>query len=161
MISIASLGGNLLLNVGPDASGHVRLEESGCLEEVGRWMSCYGNIIYGSSRSGLKPPWGRVIRKDEGKRTILYLCVDKWPDNGSITLEGNWKSRRATILQNGKPLAFRKGKESLVINVPAEAPEVTLAGTPVIIKLELSSILPVERLSTNSEKSVGNQGLDG
>ena len=103
----------------------------------------------------------RVIRKDEGKRTILYLCVDKWPDNGSITLEGNWKSRRATILQNGKPLAFRKGKESLVINVPAEAPEVTLAGTPVIIKLELSSILPVERLSTNSEKSVGNQGLDG
>lgn len=161
LISIASLGGNLLLNVGPDASGHVRPEESGCLEEVGKWMSCYGNIIYGSSRSGLKPSWGRVVRKDEGKRTVLYLCVDKWPDNGSLMLEGSWMPRRATILQNGKPLAFRKDKESLVINVPGEAPEVTLAGTPVIIKLELSSLLPVERLSTNSEKSVGNQGLDG
>ena len=161
LISIASLGGNLLLNVGPDAQGIVRPEESGCLEEVGKWMEEYGSIIYGSSRSGLKPSWGKVIRKDEGKRTILYLCVDKWPDNGELTLEGGWKPRRATFFPNGKPLGFRKGKENLVINVPQKAPETTLAGTPVIIKLELSSRLPVERLSTNSEKSVGNQGLDG
>ncbi len=161
LISIASLGGNLLLNVGPDGEGLVRPEESGCLEEVGKWMDSFGGIIYGSSRSGLKPSWGKIIRKDEGKRTVLYLCVDKWPETGELDLEGSWKVRRAHILQNGKALAFKNVKGRLILKVPEEAPEVTLAGTPVIIRLELASKLPVERLHTNAAKSLGNLGLDG
>lgn len=161
LISIASLGGNLLLNVGPDGEGLVRPEESGCLEEVGKWMDSFGGIIYGSSRSGLKPSWGKIIRKDEGKKTVLYLCVDKWPETGELDLEGRWKVRRAHILQNGKSLAFKNVKGRLILKVPEEAPEVTLAGTPVIIRLELASKLPVERLHTNAAKSLGNLGLDG
>ena len=161
LISIASLGGNLLLNVGPDGEGLVRPEESGCLEEVGKWMDSFGGIIYSSSRSGLKPSWGRIIRKDEGKKTVLYLCVDKWPETGELDLEGRWKVRRAHILQNGKSLAFKNVKGRLILKVPEEAPEVTLAGTPVIIRLELASKLPVERLHTNAAKSLGNLGLDG
>lgn len=161
LISIASLGGNLLLNVGPDAQGIVRPEESGCLEEVGKWMEEYGSIIYGSSRSGLKPSWGRIIRKDEGKRTVLYLCVDKWPETGELDLEGRWKVRRAHILQNGKALAFKNVKGRVILEVPEVAPEVTLAGTPVIIRLELASKLPVGQLHTNAAKSLGNLGLDG
>lgn len=161
LISIASLGGNLLLNVGPDGEGLVRPEESGCLEEVGKWMDSFGGIIYSSSRSGLKPSWGKIIRKDEGKRTVLYLCVDKWPETGELDLEGSWKVRRAHILQNGKSLAFKNVKGRLILKVPEEAPEVTLAGTPVIIRLELASKLPVERLHTNAAKSLGNLGLDG
>lgn len=161
LISIASLGGNLLLNVGPDGEGLVRPEESGCLEEVGKWMDSFGGIIYGSSRSGLEPSWGKIIRKDEGKRTVLYLCVDKWPETGELDLEGSWKVRRAHILQNGKALAFKNVKGRLILKVPEEAPEATLAGTPVIIRLELASKLPVERLHTNAAKSLGNLGLDG
>jgi alpha-L-fucosidase len=161
LISIASLGGNLLLNVGPDAFGIVRQEESGCLEEVGKWMSEYGHIIYGSSRSGMKPSWGKVIRKDEGRRTALYLCVDKWPDSGELVLEGNLNPRRAQILQNGRKLSSKKNKDKLIVFVPQDAPEVSLPGTPVIIRLELNSLLPVERLSTNSDKIVGNQGVEG
>ena len=161
LISIASLGGNLLLNVGPDASGIVRQEESGCLEEVGKWMSEYGHMIYGSSRSGMKPSWGKVIRKDEGRRTALYLCVDKWPDSGELVLDGNWNPRRAQILQNGRKLSFKKNRDKLIVSVPQDAPAVSLPGTPVIIRLELNSLLPVERLSTNSAKIVGNQGLEG
>lgn len=161
LISIASLGGNLLLNVGPDGEGLVRPEESGCLEEVGKWMDSFGGIIYGSSRSGLEPSWGKIIRKDEGKRTVLYLCVDKWPETGELDLEGSWKVRRAHILQNGKALAFKNVKGRLILKVPEEAPEVTLAGTPVIIRLELASKLPVGQLHTNAAKSLGNLGLDG
>ena len=161
LISIASLGGNLLLNVGPDGEGLVRPEESGCLEEVGKWMDSFGGIIYGSSRSGLKPSWGRIIRKDEGKRTVLYLCVDKWPETGELDLEGRWKVRRAHILQNGKALAFKNVKGRVILEVPEVAPEVTLAGTPVIIRLELASKLPVGQLHTNAAKSLGNLGLDG
>lgn len=161
LISIASLGGNLLLNVGPDGEGLVRPEESGCLEEVGKWMDSFGGIIYGSSRSGLEPSWGKIIRKDEGKRTVLYLCVDKWPETGELDLEGRWKVRRAHILQNGKALAFKNVKGRVILEVPEVAPEVTLAGTPVIIRLELASKLPVGQLHTNAAKSLGNLGLDG
>ena len=161
LISIASLGGNLLLNVGPDASGVVRPEESSCLEEVGKWMSNYGDVIYGSSRSNLAPKWGKVIRKDEGRRSVLYLCVYNWPSDGELTLEGNWNPRRVSLFQNGKALKYSKKQGLLTVFVPNDSPEVSLPGTPVIIRLELGSKLPVDILSTNSEKSVGNHGLDG
>ena len=160
LISIASLGGNLLLNIGPDGYGRIRYEETSCLDQVGRWMNEYGHIIYGSSRSGLHPSWGRVIRKDEGRRTVLYLCVDKWPEDGKLALDGKWKARKASVLQDGSRLSVRQDKDVLVLNVPATAPDVLLPGTPVIIKLELSGLLPVERLSTNSAKQLGNLGIE-
>ena len=105
------------------------------------------------------PNWH--IRKDEGRRSVLYLCVYNWPSDGELTLEGYWNPRRVSLFQNGKALKYSKKQGLLTVFVPKDSPEVSLPGTPVIIRLELGSKLPVDILSTNSEKNVGNHGLDG
>lgn len=160
LVSIASLGGNLLLNVGPDGNGRVCDAEASRLREVGKWMSAYGESIYGTSRSLGNPQWGRITRKDYGRNSTLYLFVDKWPEDGQLVLEGNWKASRARILQDGTRVAFRRTKGSLQLSLPAEAPQVSPAGTPVIIRLDLHGRLPEVVLQTNSDRRLGNLGIE-
>ena len=150
LLKIASLGGNLLLNVGPKPDGTLRSEETDCLAEVGTWMSRYGEVVYGSVRSGIEVPWGMVIRKDGPKTTTLYLCVSEW--SSSILLPGIWKVRKATTLQDGSKVKCHSKDGNLVLTLPETAPQVSPAGTPVIVKLELSTLLPAEKLSSNTEK---------
>jgi len=160
LISTASMGGNLLLNVGPDADGQIRKEERDCLEGTGAWLKEYGESIYGSKRSGIYPVWGRVTRKDYGRKSSLYLFVDKWPADGKLSLEGRWKASRAYYVNNGAKLKIRQDKDALTLLLGTEAPEVSLKGTPVVIRLDLNEKLPVAELQTNSSKRLGKLGIE-
>lgn len=65
-----SKGGNLLLNVGPDAQGRFPEESLRTLEEIGRWMDRNGESVYDCGPAGLeKPEYGRITRKGD----ILYF----------------------------------------------------------------------------------------
>ncbi len=65
LVECVSKGGNLLLNVGPDAKGNIPEESVKILGEIGKWMKKNGGSIYGCGKSGLeKPEWGRVTKKD-------------------------------------------------------------------------------------------------
>lgn len=84
LVDIVSLGGNYLLNVGPDACGVIPTEARERLEEIGMWMRVNGESIYGTKASPFpaKPSWGRITAKDDA----LYLHVYEW--NETITLTG-------------------------------------------------------------------------
>ena len=47
LVECVSKGGNLLLNVGPDAKGRIPKESVKILEEVGEWMDENSKSIYG------------------------------------------------------------------------------------------------------------------
>lgn len=51
LITIAARGGNYLLNVGPDAEGRIPEEAVARLDQLGNWMSIYGESIYGTTLS--------------------------------------------------------------------------------------------------------------
>ncbi len=53
LVSTASLGGNYLLNVGPDASGTIPSPSVDVLKEAGDWLDRNGESIYGSEKSPL------------------------------------------------------------------------------------------------------------
>ena len=64
LVECASKGGNMILNVGPDARGNIPEESVQILTEVGKWMKKNGESIYGCGISKLeKPDWGRYPRK--------------------------------------------------------------------------------------------------
>ena len=46
LCDVVAKGGNLLLNVGPDADGNLPAEAVQRMEEVGRWLDRYGYAIY-------------------------------------------------------------------------------------------------------------------
>lgn len=66
LVECVSKGGNLLLNVGPDARGNIPEESMERLETIGRWMSKNKDSIYGCGKAGIeKPDYGRVTRRGD------------------------------------------------------------------------------------------------
>ena len=47
LVECTSKGGNMILNVGPDAKGRIPKESVQILEEIGAWMERNGESIYG------------------------------------------------------------------------------------------------------------------
>lgn len=76
LTEIASLGGNYLLNVGPDALGVVPSEAQERLREVGTWLKRNGEAVYGTRGSpfAVRPSWGRITAGDHR----LYLHLYDW-----------------------------------------------------------------------------------
>ena len=64
LVECVSKGGNLLLNVGPDARGRIPDASLNILQEIGRWMKRNSESIYGCGASDMdKPDFGRITRK--------------------------------------------------------------------------------------------------
>ena len=64
LVECVSKGGNMLLNVGPDAKGNIPIESIEILHEIGRWMKKNKESIYGCGKAGIeKPDFGRVTRR--------------------------------------------------------------------------------------------------
>ena len=73
LVECVSKGGNLLLNVGPDAQGQFPEESRHILAEIGRWMDRNGESIYGCGPAGLdKPEYGRLTRKGDRLYCHIY-----------------------------------------------------------------------------------------
>ncbi|HZH63713.1 MAG TPA: alpha-L-fucosidase, partial [Flavisolibacter sp.] len=63
LVNCTSKGGNLLLNVGPDARGNIPSASIEILQEVGKWMKLNGESIYACGVAKMaKPDWGRFTQ---------------------------------------------------------------------------------------------------
>ena len=83
LVECVSKGGNLLLNVGPNAKGEIPEESVQILKEVGTWMKKNFRSIYHCGYAGLpKPEWGRYTRNGN----LLYAHVME-EQAGAICLE--------------------------------------------------------------------------
>ena len=72
LVECVSKGGNLLLNVGPNAKGNIPDESLKILKDIGKWMSVNSESIYGCTLSEIpKPQYGRITQKGN----ILYYHV--------------------------------------------------------------------------------------
>ena len=72
LVECVSKGGNMILNVGPQATGEFPPEAAAILAGIGRWMDKNADSIRGCGKSGLsKPDWGRFTRNGND----LYLHV--------------------------------------------------------------------------------------
>ena len=76
LIDTVSKGGNLLLNVGPNARGEFEPKAIERLRAIGDWMHLHGRSIYGCSASDLTPPPDCRYTQN-GRRLYLHLLA--WP----------------------------------------------------------------------------------
>ena len=76
LVECVSKGGNLILNVGPNAKGEIPKESVEILEKVGEWMSANGAGIYGCTFSEYpKPEWGRFTQK--GNKLFAHIYEEQ------------------------------------------------------------------------------------
>lgn len=99
LVDCVSKGGNLLLNVSPNAYGEIPCEAANILEEVGDWMAVNGESIYGCGASDLpRPECGRMTQNGN----IYYVHIlDEFI--GPITVKGLDKKsvKSAALLESG------------------------------------------------------------
>ena len=99
LVDCVSKGGNLLLNVSPNAYGEIPREAANILEEVGDWMAVNGESIYGCGASDLpRPECGRMTQNGN----IYYVHIlDEFI--GPITVKGLDKKsvKSAALLESG------------------------------------------------------------
>lgn len=81
LIDVCSNGGDLLLNVGPDADGNIPPVQLRCLEAMGDWMEVNGDAIHGTRP--VDPELAKPLGKDKGdwvrwtrKGDRLFAFVD-------------------------------------------------------------------------------------
>ena len=72
LVECVSKGGNLLLNVGPDARGNIPPESLDRLAAIGKWMAKHKRSILGCGKAGIeKPDYGRVTRN--GNKLYFHI----------------------------------------------------------------------------------------
>ncbi len=115
---VVSKGGNLLLNIGPDARGRVPEQAAATLRGVGAWMRVNGQAIHGTNASPFQRlAWGRATQKPGA----LYLHVWDWPADGRLVVPMAGKVRAARLLGSDAPLRAEASEAEsgrLVVELP-------------------------------------------
>lgn len=146
LISTVGRGGTYLFNVGPDAKGNIPDIGVGFLEETGKWIRKYPQVIYGAGASPWEHalPWGDVTTQGNS----LFLSVLEWPQDGELYLPGfNGKIASAKVLygEKSKKIKFRQEKDWTIFEVPCKP-----ADSPVsVIEVELEGEPSLAEVNTN------------
>ncbi|NTE05395.1 alpha-L-fucosidase [Agrobacterium tumefaciens] len=113
LVKAASLGSNLLLNIGPMPNGKIQPEFQDRLTGLGNWLKIYSESIYNTRGGYIKPQnWGSITQSDhkiyihilDGKTTTLRL--NNFPAK---------KIRKAYLLNDHSKVTYTFKKSNLEI----------------------------------------------
>lgn len=103
-----SMGGNLLLDIGPREDGSIPDEQVRVLKELGRWTSKHEEAIYGTE-AGLNSNCYHGPSTLSRDSTMLYLFVPGTPANNQVMLEGvKNKINRIYVVGRGSKLGHKE-----------------------------------------------------
>ncbi|MCX7819195.1 MAG: alpha-L-fucosidase [Kiritimatiellae bacterium] len=173
LIDIVSKGGNYLLNVGPTAEGEIPAPSVERLEQVGAWMDQYGEAIYGTIASPFRNlRWGRCTRKVKEGVTTLYLHVFDWPADGRLVIEDLPNEVIDARLVGGGAVAAERNGSTVVLAVPAAAPNPIASVVALRVRGEVATVpwvgrpaadgtlmLPPEAAETTGKLATEGRGL--
>lgn len=106
LVDCISMGGNLLLDIGPKPDGSIPEEQVAILEGLGRWTSKHEKAIYGT-RAGIPKEYFNGYTALSQDKNTLYLYVDNKP-NGPLLIKGlKNKVNRIWVVGNGTKLSHK------------------------------------------------------
>jgi alpha-L-fucosidase len=113
----ASMGANLLLNVGPTPDGEILPTQARRLRQIGTWLKVNGAAIYGT-RAGVIAPTKEAVSTRRGD--VHYVHVLDTVTDG-VTLAGVPAGvQSARLLRDGTPLDMSRRDDKTVILIPED-----------------------------------------
>ncbi|MEI6521140.1 MAG: alpha-L-fucosidase [bacterium] len=111
----AGLGGNFLLNFGPQADGTLSKYSIEQLDVIGKWMQLNGDAIYQTQAGPTgRQEWG--VSTQSGNTVYLHI----FRPASQLAVRGFETSvKSAIILSTGEPVHFVQNGMSLIIDLPA------------------------------------------
>ena len=104
-VDCISMGGNLLLDIGPKADGTIPAEQVKILKELGRWTKKHSDAVYGTT-AGI--PSGHFYGPTalSKNKELLYLFLDHIP-KGPVMIKGlKNQINRIWVVGNGTKLKW-------------------------------------------------------
>lgn len=124
LITSASNGGNLILNVGPTARGEFDYRAKNALDSLALWMYANNKSIY---KCSFAP--GTFSTPDNDKLTYnkstnrLYLHLFNYPAKGKITLKGySAKIKYAQFLHDNSEIQYKEEGKDIILTLPETKP---------------------------------------
>lgn len=131
IVHAVSMGGNMVVNFGPQPDGDFRPEEKKIADFIGKWMKKNSECIYGCDYAGWeKQDWGYYTRKSNQ----VYMVVFNPPYSGQLTV----KTPKGITITTAKTLT---GEQTQVTETTRNEYNVSLPKNmpqePFVIKLEV------------------------
>ncbi len=129
LLDVVSRGGNLLLDVGPDAAGRIPPLQRACLEQLGDWMERHGDAVHGTrpldpavarpSQDGDGAPWLRWTASADGR--TAYGVVDTAGGEVRLTADPDRVDPAGARLLDGTPVPATADGDAVRVTLPAAA----------------------------------------
>ena len=131
IVHAVSMGGNMVVNFGPQADGDFRPEEKALADAVGKWMQEYGECIYGCDYAGWdKQSWGYYTRK--GKDVYMVVFNPPYSKHLAVKTPKGVKVIKGTLLNGKEITVIETARNEYNVNMPAKEPD-----EPFVIKLQI------------------------
>jgi alpha-L-fucosidase len=134
LVDTVSKGGNMLLNVGPNARGELDPRAIDRLRGMGKWMRLHSRSIYGCTASDFTPPPDCRYTQNGN---LLYLHFFAWPFK-AVHLDGLAdRVKYAQLLNDASEIHMRvtdQDKKTLTLELPVRKPPVTVPVIELFLK---------------------------
>lgn len=114
-------GGNLLLNVGPDAKGLIPVVMEERLLAMGKWLGVNGEAIYGTTAWKNRPDTAKEGIYYTQKGNDLYVICTEWPQKEFI-VEGIKNVNQVSLVGSDQKVKYKISKNKLSIQPPVINP---------------------------------------
>jgi alpha-L-fucosidase len=97
-------------------NGKIQPEAVQRLQEMGQWLSTYGDSIYGTRNGPISPrSWGVSTRK--GNRVFVHVL--DWQDESILLPRLNFSVIRAYLMQSREPVKVVPSDYGTVLRLPS------------------------------------------
>ncbi|MDX9981432.1 MAG: alpha-L-fucosidase [Lentisphaeria bacterium] len=138
------MGGNLLLNVGPDEHGVIPARQVQLLETLGAWVRKHGEAVYGTRR-GLPHGYAYHFSSFNRAADTIYLYLAHTPKEATPIKGIKNQIKRITVLGNGAECSSKRIGGAAWLGVPGtlwiDVPKAALDEYVTVLKIELDGRL--------------------